>query len=321
MTAMAFTKATKKKAKLRLAIMSPSGYGKTYTALAIGTELGQRVAVIDTERGSSELYSGRFSFDVLNLDTFSPQSYIDAIHAAEKAGYDVLIIDSLSHGWSGIGGALEQVDNAAARSTSKNKFTAWREVTPLHNAMVDAILRSPMHIIATMRVKTEWVLEEDERGKKHPVKKGLQPIQRDGLEYEFTVVADMHENHSMTVSKTRCEALDGKLFRKPGKDVADILVGWLNDGAEPGRQATPPPAPDSKTRLEKQLEASVDANWGKWLQTAEESLRMGAKDGRLLEAWTSVVDDANRLCPPSPVLNSIKAIKDDLKKMNGKAAQ
>lgn len=311
---MQFQKATKKKAKLRLALMSPSGYGKTYTALAIGTELGQRVAVVDTERGSSELYSGRFSFDVLNLDTFSPQSYIDAIHAAEKAGYDVLIIDSLSHGWSGIGGALEQVDNIAARSSSKNKFAAWREVTPLHNALVDAILRSSMHIIATMRVKTEWVLEEDDRGKKVPVKKGLQPIQRDGLEYEFTVVADMHENHSMTVSKTRCEALDGKLFRKPGKDVAEILVNWLNDGAE--ASASPGPV---KTSLEKQLKASVESNWQRWLSNAEESLRLAAREGHLLEAWSNVVDDVNRLHPPTEVVEAAKALKDDLKKLNGQA--
>lgn len=315
---MQFQKATKKKAKLRLALMSPAGYGKTYTALAIATGLGARVAVIDTERGSSELYSDRFSFDVLNLSTFSPQSYIDAIHAAEKAGYDVLVIDSLSHGWSGIGGALEQVDNIAARSSSKNKFAAWREVTPLHNALVDAILRSPLHIIATMRVKTEWVLEEDERGKKVPVKKGLQPIQRDGLEYEFTVVADMHENHSMTVSKTRCPALDGKVFRNPGRDIAELLTNWLNDGAEASSSPILPPTIEAPS-LVKALAASVDAAWPRWVTNAEESLRLAAKEGHLLEAWSNVVDDINKLHPPTEYVEAVKAIKDDLKRMNGAA--
>lgn len=315
--AMTFQKATKKKAKLRLALMSPAGYGKTYTALAIGTVLGQRVAVIDTERGSSELYSDRFSFDVLSLDTFSPQNYIDAIHAAEKAGYDVLVIDSLSHGWSGIGGALEQVDNIAARSTSKNKFAAWREVTPLHNALVDAILRSPLHIIATMRVKTEWVLEEDERGKKVPVKKGLQPIQRDGLEYEFTVVADLHENHSMTVSKTRCDALDGKVFRKPGRDVAELLLSWLNDGAEAGPGVVSAPA---TSPLERQLAASVDAAWPKWLSGMQAQLRDAAAKGQLLEAWVDATDEIKKMCPPSEYIDALKATKDELKSANGAAA-
>lgn len=305
---MTFSRATKKKAKLRLALMSPAGYGKTYSALAIATTLGKRVAVIDTERGSSELYSDIFSFDVLNLDTFSPQQYIDAIHAAGKAGYDVLIIDSLSHAWSGIGGALEQVDNAAARSSSKNKFTAWREVTPLHNAMVDAILRAPMHVIVTMRVKTEWVLEEDERGKKVPVKKGLQPIQRDGLEYEFTVVADLHENHAMTVSKTRCAALDGKMFRNPGREVAELLLGWLNDGAD-----------EAPTPLEKTLAASVDAAWPRWVASQQSLLREAAKKGQLLEAWTEVSAEIKKLSPPTEYVAAVKATKDEIKATNGAA--
>jgi len=313
---MQFTKATKKKSKLRLALMSPSGYGKTYTALAIGTNLGKRVAVIDTERGSASLYSDKFAFDVLELDSFEPQKYIDAIHAAETAGYDVLVIDSLTHAWTGSGGALEMADTVAAKSSARNTFTAWREVTPIHNAMVDAILRSPLHIIVTMRVKTEWVLEENERGKKVPVKKGLEPVQRKGMEYEFTVVADMHENHAMTVSKTRCSALDGKMFKLPGKDVADVLINWLNDGAE--AQTNPAPQP-AATPLESALAASVESLWPQWLSRQQSVLRNGAKGGAggLLEAWAEVTEDVAKLCPPSDVVAAITATKDELKKNLG----
>ena len=141
---LSFAKATKKAAKLRMALIGPSGAGKTYTALAIGTSLGEKVAFIDTEHGSASKYAGRdgFNFDVLELDSFHPQTYIDAIKAAEQAGYDVLVIDSLSHAWMGKDGALELVDKAAKRSQSTNTFAAWRDVTPLHNALVEVMIQS-----------------------------------------------------------------------------------------------------------------------------------------------------------------------------------
>ena len=227
-----FRRATKQQAKLRMALIGPSGSGKTYTALRIASHLGTRVAVIDTERGSASKYADKFSFDVLELDSFHPQQYIDGIKAAEAEGYDVLIIDSLSHAWAGKDGALELVDKAAKRMQSGNTFAAWRDVTPLHNALVDAMLQSRLHLIVTMRAKTEYVVEKDERtGKTVPRKVGLAPIQRDGLEYEFDVVADMDLDNNMIVSKSRCEALTGAVIAKPGEDVANILRAWLSDGA------------------------------------------------------------------------------------------
>jgi hypothetical protein len=233
MTNLSFSKATKTQSRLRLALVGPSGSGKTYTALTIAQHLGKRVAVIDTERGSASKYADIFTFDVLNLDTFSPLTYVDAIKAAESAGYDVLVIDSLSHAWMGKEGALEQVDNAAKRSSSHNSYTAWRDVTPMHNALIDAMLQSKCHIIGTMRSKTEYVIEEDERGKKVPRKVGMAPVQRDGLEYEFDVVGDMDLDNNFLVSKTRCPALAGKVIKKPGKPLADTLAAWLSDGAKP----------------------------------------------------------------------------------------
>ena len=112
---MPFTKATKQEAKLRLALAGPSGSGKTYTALQIATHLGGPIALVDTERGSARKYADLFSFDVLELDSFHPERYIEAIHEAEEAGYAVLILDSLSHAWAGKDGALELVDKAAKR--------------------------------------------------------------------------------------------------------------------------------------------------------------------------------------------------------------
>ncbi len=123
--------------------------------------------MINTERGGPELYADMFpEFDIVDLTTFAPNTYIEAIKELEKLGYDVIVIDPLSHAWAGKDGVLEMVDNIKARSQSKNGFSSWREATPEQNALVDAMLKSTAHIIATMRVKTEWVVEEDERARR-----------------------------------------------------------------------------------------------------------------------------------------------------------
>jgi hypothetical protein len=226
-----FTKASKKQAKLRMCIAGLSGAGKTYTALKIATELG-RVAVIDTERGSASKYASEFAFDVLELDSCSPAEYISAILAAFNAGvYDVLVIDSLSHAWAGKDGALEQVDSAKSRSTSGNSFAAWKDVTPLWNRLLDVITRVPLHVIGTMRQKTEYVMETNERGKTAPKKVGHAPIFREGGEYEFDIVAVMDREHNFIIEKSRCIPLQDKVFHKPeGQEIAGTLLHWLSEG-------------------------------------------------------------------------------------------
>ena len=224
-----FKKATKKQAKARIGLIGPSGAGKTYTALALAAGLGVGIAVIDTERGSASKYSDKFDFDVLELTSFHPQNYIDGIKAAGQAGYDVLIIDSLSHAWAGTDGALELADKNSAKYTG-NKWAAWRDVTPLHNRLVEAIITSPCHIIATMRAKMQYIQTQDDKGKTIIKKVGVEPIQRDGMEYEFDIVADMDIDHNLIISKTRCEALDGLVLNKPGKDLAEKIKAWLTDG-------------------------------------------------------------------------------------------
>ena len=237
--AITFQKATKKKHRLRLALEGPSGGGKTMSALAIAAGLGKRVAVIDTERGSASLYSGKFAFDVCELPTFTPASYREAIKAAEDAGYDVIVIDSLTHAWAGIGGALEMVDNAKSRAGGGdgNAFTSgWRNVTPEWNRLVETILTSTAHIIVTMRTHMEYVLEtqvgKDGKEKKVPKKVGMAPVIRKGMEYEFDVLAAMDSEHNMVVSKTRLDVIDGQVIHKPGAELAKTLLDWLNSGED-----------------------------------------------------------------------------------------
>jgi hypothetical protein len=236
-TALSFKKATKKAAKARVALMGPSGSGKTATALRIASGMGKRIAVIDTEHASASKYVGTFGgdFDTLDLESFSPETYVEAIKAAENAGYDVLIIDSLSHAWSGKDGALEQVDRAAKRSQSGNSYTAWRDVTPQHNRLIDALVGCKCHVIATMRTKTEYVLEEVTRGgktTKQPRRIGLAAVQREGMEYEFDIVADVTLDHDLCVTKTRCAALDEYVCRKAGEEFGKTLLAWLTDGEQ-----------------------------------------------------------------------------------------
>lgn len=240
-----FHKATKEKCKARVGLCGVSGSGKTYSALKIATAMGGRVAVIDSERGSASKYADEFEFDTCNdMPDFSPKCYIDAIKAAEKAGYEVIVIDSLTHAWAGTGGALEMVDSAQARGG--NKFAAWREVTPWHNKLIEAMVNSSSHIIATLRTKMEYIIEDDGKGKQRVRKVGMAPIQREGMEYEFDVVGDMDLAHTLTITKTRCRPLDGKQFQLPGEDVALILKSWLNSGEAPKPSFTKPEQPQQK---------------------------------------------------------------------------
>lgn len=255
-----FRKATKYESRLRMAIDGPSGAGKTYTSLSIAKHLGGKVAVIDTERGSASKYADIFDFDVLELESFNPNIYIQAIKTAESAGYDVLIIDSLSHAWSGKGGALELVDAAAKRMNNPNSFAAWREVTPLHNQLVDAILQAKLHIIVTMRSKMGWVVEADAKGKQSPRKVGMEPIQRDGIEYEFDVVGDMNLDNDLVVNKSRCSDLAGQVYAKPGKEIAAVLTAWLKGEAPP--VVTPTPSNGSNPET-----VNVDTSTGEIMDT------------------------------------------------------
>ena len=238
-----FLKAEKAASPLRMALCGGPGAGKTWTGLALATGLGQHIALLDTERGSARKYAGDFDFDVCELESFHPQHYIDGMVAAYNGGYDVLIVDSLSHAWAGKDGALELVDRA--RATGKdNQFTAWRHVTPLHNKLVDSMLRLPMHLIVTLRTKVAYVIEEDARGKHVPRKVGMAPIQREGCEYEFDVIGELHST-VLTISKTRLRFLQGLVLESdprdpitPGRQLGRRIAADL--GGQPAVPASPP---------------------------------------------------------------------------------
>lgn len=238
MTKLAFTRATKRQAKARIALAGPSGSGKTYTALTVARTLGGPVAVIDTEHGSASKYADLFEFDTLPLDRYDPAVLVDALAVAGANGYPVAIVDSLSHFWMGVDGMLEQVDRAAKRSASGNTFGGWKEMRPVERRMVEALLAYPGHVIVTMRTKTEWVIEENDRGKKVPRKIGTKAEQRDGIEYEFDLVGDLDLENELIVSKSRCPALAGAVVKRPGEDFAHTIMAWLQDGTPAGPTAT-----------------------------------------------------------------------------------
>ncbi|WP_346293972.1 ATP-binding protein [Sphaerothrix gracilis] len=228
-----FKKATKQQARLRLAICGASGTGKTYTALNVGQFLGANIALLDTEHGSASKYADRFNFDVCELTDFSPSSYIMALREAANADYDLIIIDSLTHAW------YWELD---AANSGKNSFTGWKEVRKLERALVDEMLSYPGHLIATMRTKTEWILEENERGKQAPRRVGTAPIQASGIEYEFDLAGELDYHHILTISKSRCSELANTEHLNPGENLADRLLAWLDSG-EPAEES-----PQNKAR-------------------------------------------------------------------------
>jgi len=225
-----FHKAERKKGKLRLAIAGPAGSGKTYSALLIGLGLGGRIAMIDTERGSGELYDHLGEYDACTIHPpFEPKKYVEAIRAAEDLGYETIIIDSLSHAWVGQGGLLDVHGHIADKTG--NSWSAWRQVTPKHNELVDAMLQSKCHIIATMRSKMEYA-QVEENGKKQVKKLGMSPIQRDGMEYEFTVFIDLDQQHTATTTKDRTTLFDGQYF-VPTVETGRTLLAWLENNGQP----------------------------------------------------------------------------------------
>jgi len=237
---MGFKKATKAAANLHAAIFGPSGAGKTFTSLRVATGLagGSPIAVIDTERGSASKYADRFSFDVLELEDQTIDGYVAAIKEAAKAGYKVLVIDSLSHGWQTL---LEEVEKLAKAKYRGNTWSAWSEGTPHQRRLVQAILNYPGHVIATMRSKTEWTTV-DNNGKKTPQRVGLAPEQGKGVEYEFDLLVEISTEHIANVIKDRTGKFQDKLIDRPGEDFGQQLAAWLSDGLPSPVAPAPEPA-------------------------------------------------------------------------------
>lgn len=225
--------------KLRLSLGGTSGSGKTYTALMLAQLMGGKTCVIDTERKSASKYAKEFArmgfeYDVIELDDFHPNNFIAAIQQIETAGYDTIIIDSTTHEWAGKGGCLELHDQFTRADRAGNGYAAWAKVTPLHTAFIDAIIGSSCHVIATVRSKSDYVQEKGENGKTQIRKVGLASVQRDGMDYEYDIMLEIDTDHVATVAKTRCSALNEKVFRLTSGgtgELATIVKQWLSSGA------------------------------------------------------------------------------------------
>ncbi len=220
--------ASRKRARIKMALQGPSGSGKTMSALLAAFGLcndWNKIAVVDTENHSAELYSHLGQYNVVNIGApYSPEKYIEAINLCEKSGMDVIIIDSISHEWEGSGGILDTHSNMAG-----NSFTNWGKLTPRHNAFIQAILQSCCHIIGTIRSKQDYVLNE-KNGKMIPEKVGLKGVTRDGMDYEFTLVFDVDIKHNVVASKDRTGLFGDRPEFRITADTGKIISNWCNSG-------------------------------------------------------------------------------------------
>lgn len=252
-----FQPAVKERLKARVAIDGPTGSGKSWTALQWARIIAGPdgpVGVVDTENRSAAYYAPtpaqllagieRVNYwdppyvfgHLVQTAPYDPRNLARIIDAAgEELGPDgVLVIDSLTHFWNGEGGTLDIVDDAASRSYGNNTFGGWKEGTPAQRFMLDRIVHAKCHVIVTMRSKMEYVMKEVQRNGqtyREPTKVGMAPEQRAGVEYEFTVVADMDLEHRLVVSKSRCDDIADVVAPKGrSADVAEAFKDWLGTG-------------------------------------------------------------------------------------------
>jgi AAA domain len=227
-------KAEKKRVKIKAGVQGPSGSGKTWGALALAFNLwpNAKVCVIDSENESASLYADHWEFDTIPLTPpFTSARYQQCIEMVVHLGYDVAIIDSLSHQWDGEGGILRRKE-ALDQRPGANSWANWAQFTPEHQAFIESIKQAPIHIIATMRAKQDYVLEQGDKGKTKPVKVGMAPIVREGTDYEFSIVFDVQMDHKAVVSKNRTGLFESEVLDLASQSVADRLRSWLESGAE-----------------------------------------------------------------------------------------
>lgn len=231
-------KATRQKAKIRLGISAVSGGGKTYSALLIAygiTKDWDKIALIDTENGSGDLYAHLGSYSVLPLQApYTPESYIKAIKACEDAEMEVIIIDSITHEWDGKGGILE-----ISNSMAGNSYTNWAKLTPRHQSFIDSILQSKCHIITTVRRKQDYEMTTNSMGKLVPQKIGLKEVTREGFEYELTLNLELDTTHNATVSKDRTNLFAGQPQFIPSIETGEAIRNWCEMGIEPLKPELP----------------------------------------------------------------------------------
>lgn len=227
-----FERATKQQLPARVCLAGPTGSGKTFSAIIeMAPVFGQRRLLIDTEHGSGALYADQGEYDYYRFDPpYDPARLVEVVKAADDQGYEVVVVDSLSHFWEGEGGTIDIAD-AAGQRASGNSFAGWKVATPALRHLIDTLLDLRAHLIVTMRSKMEYVLETNDKGKQVPRKVGMAPVMRQGIEYEFALVADMDLDHRMVISKSRCSTLaDTVVQPNRAKEMATTFKAWLTSG-------------------------------------------------------------------------------------------
>jgi hypothetical protein len=233
---MEIKKATRKTTKLRLGLSGASGFGKTYSALLLAkgmVEDTEKIAVIDTENGSASLYSHLFDFNVIELQApYSPERYIEAIKTCERAGMEVIIIDSITHEWDGSGGCLEEYEKLGGR------YQDWAKITPRHRAFIDAILQSKCHVITTVRRKQDYDMVKGDKGKLEVQKVGTKEVTREGFEYEVTINFELiNDKHLAKASKDRTGLYMGRPEFTISEATGKELKKWCETGVDEAKQA------------------------------------------------------------------------------------
>ena len=230
---MQLQKATRKQSKIKLSISGPSGSGKTYSALLLAFGICNdwtKIAVLDSENYSASLYAHLGPFNVLNLlEPFTPEQYIEAIQLCERSGIEVIVIDSITHEWTGKGGCLEIHEKETAKMRVPNSFTAWAAVTPRHQAFVEAIVRSTLHIICCTRSKTEYILSE-RNGRQVPQKVGMSPITREGFDFEVSIHFELDQQHKAFCSKDRTGLFINRAAAVISESTGKEIIDWCNSG-------------------------------------------------------------------------------------------
>jgi hypothetical protein len=232
---MKLQQAFREKSSMKILLSGPAGSGKTYSSLLLAhglTSSWEEICVIQTETGSAGLYSHLGPFNVIDLEPpYHPERFIEAIKLATDASMKAIIIDSISHEWSGKGGCLDLHEQVTQKMKVPNSFTAWASVTPLHQNFLDAIIQCPVHVVCTARAKTEFVMV-DRNGKQTPQKMGLAPITRDGFDYEMSVHLELDQQHQAHCSKDRTGLFMDKHPFVISADTGTKILNWCNNSTE-----------------------------------------------------------------------------------------
>lgn len=232
--ALKIRKATREQIYTKIALMGSSGSGKSYSALrlAVGMQkkleklLGRpaKILMANTEGSRGLYYANEFDYDIADIEApYTPEVFIELIDDAVEAGYDILVMDSVSPEWEGKGGCLEM------HAMLGGKVTDWKSISPRHDKFLDAIEKSPIHIIATLKGKDQYEIDKDEKGKVSVKKLGLGTRQREGFEYRFTCTFSIDQKtHLASAQKDNTHIFENSAGELLSEAFGERIIDWAN---------------------------------------------------------------------------------------------